>query len=85
MQVCDAELWHKQHFAEEAQSHEKERSALKIILERKMHVCVEQILQGVDELHQEGVRVPSKVSKQARALKNLIGATIKAIGGGDES
>lgn len=68
---------------EETQSHETERSALKVILKSKMHVCVDQILQGVAELQDEGVVVPGKVSKQARALQNLIGATIQAIGGED--
>jgi hypothetical protein len=82
--VALAELWHKQHMEEEAGSHEKERSALKIILQSKMRVCVDAILAGVSELAERGVEVPSKVGRQARALQSLIGATVQAIGGADE-
>ena len=77
-----ADAWHTQRLAEEASAHEKERSALKTILEQKMRVCAEEIVLGMNELVQSGVQVPSKVGKQARALQNLISATAAAVSGG---
>ena len=50
-----------------------------------MHVCCQQILKGVEDMAAQGAPgASSKVAKQARALQNLIGATIQAIGGGEE-
>jgi hypothetical protein len=75
-----AEKWHKESLTEEANSFEAERVALKKILENKMRVSVEQILQGIDQLKQDGTQVPSSMAKQVRALHSLIAATVKAIG-----
>jgi glutamyl-tRNA reductase len=64
---------------EQFANHAKERTALKTILESKIHALVGDIQQSVHSLGGEAGQPGSRILRQVGALDKLVGATVNAM------